>query len=101
LKQKDIADYIELDERSVRRALIALESDGFITRQARRNPVDGHRISDNYVLHFDVTKPLDHRTSVSAGDDWEPEPPTGQPCPVDYRTSTTGREPGGQPDMGV
>jgi hypothetical protein len=73
LSQKNIATVIDQDERSVRRHLLALETDGFITRKHRHDEI-GHRTINGYILNLEVVEP------------------TGHTEPVDYRTHRAGSE---------
>ncbi len=65
LTHKDIGDAIDQDERSVRRHVVGLEADGFITRKHRYDE-RGHRTTDHYVLHFEVFEPRLPDTVMSA-----------------------------------
>jgi hypothetical protein len=54
--QKSIADTLGKGERSIRRHLDALEATGFIERKHQYDK-KGHRGSDAYILHFEITQP--------------------------------------------
>ena len=77
--QKRIAQMIGSSERTVRRALLDLETMGLIDRQERRAE-DGYRTSDRYVLKTKVTLAKRSPAKMAAS-------PTGQIVPGQSRQS--------------
>jgi hypothetical protein len=75
--QAYVANVIGQKERSARTHICKLEKDGFFTRKHRYDG-QGHRTSDDFILHFNVTEPTGNM--VAGSKDRLPEksdPPTG------------------------
>ncbi|HMJ79251.1 MAG TPA: helix-turn-helix domain-containing protein [Iamia sp.] len=88
--QRLLADQTELGERTVRRILSEMETDGLFRREHRQR-ADGSRTSDRFILAGVEAEKAQDPTG-------QPRQPTGQPRQSN-RPAVAGREPTGDPQV--